>query len=265
MIKKWLEEDQYTSKTDQLMCVIYSLGITDRRQLQTVTGWTEMQIHGGLQRIRNLARGNETKDEWLLTWQPTYHSPYVYSLGEKGIQHVRALKEAAVKFDGQQPRRGQVSHFMGTNHILCRAIEKGYDVKDWMSAGETLSYLYYQLLPEKSPVMPDCTICIEGSQHYFGEFDTGKTSGGKLEDKFHKYLNLSNIIGEYFPVVWVTVKESRKQLLMKKAQDAILSYERKKKKPLPAKLPEMFFFVEGEETEFLAGKEQSRSIWSQAI
>lgn len=256
MLVKWLEGSSYMTKMDQMMGVIDSLGITDRRQLKIVTGWTENQIHGVLQRIRKKGEG------FLRTWQPKHKSPFVYSLDEKGINHVRAMKEANLEYDKRTPKQGQVEHFMGTNEVLCRAIQAGYKIDTWLNGSETMSFLYYQLMPNKSPVKPDALIRVQGSSDALIEFDTGTESGWKIENKVQRYIKLSGMIagGLILPVVWVVKTETRKQFIRRKAVDAIAKYKEKQKSPLPENLPKMYVFVQGEEVNFLAGKEESEDI-----
>jgi hypothetical protein len=258
MLAYWLNENgEYRNMTDTLMGVIYSLRITDKRMLSIITGWTDVQIRGALQRIREM--GND----WLRTWQPKHRSPYVYTLGEKGIEHVKALRDDALGYEEDELSiKGQIGHFMGTNKILTRAIEAGLPVENWYSTKDTMSYLHYQMRPAKSPVSPDALLKLENGSHLL-EFDTGSENGGKIENKIHRYLMLSVMIGRIFPITWVAMKPSRVALIERKANEAINTYLIKMKKEiekrklpltLPKEIPLMYAFVEGEETSFLAGQ-----------
>lgn len=263
MLADWLEDlknIEYRNKRDTLMGIIYSLRITDTRTIKVVTGWNDDQIRGALRRIREL--GSHEKESWLRSWQPRQRSAYVYTLGEKGIEHVRALKNYALGYEESELSiRGQVAHFMGTNNILVRAKQAKVPVENWYSQKDTMSYLFYQLRPLRSPVNPDALLKLsQGS--YFLEFDTGSENGGRLEGKVHRYLMLSMIIGKIFPVIWVTPKPSRVDLISRKAKEAAETYlikmgeEAKKRKlalTLPKEIPLMYAFAEGEETAFLAG------------
>jgi hypothetical protein len=259
MLAHWLEkpsEYEYRNMTDTLMGVIFSLRITDQKTLQIVTGWSSNQIHGALQRIRTLGKN------YLITWRPKYRSPYVYTLGEKGIQHVKAMRDDALGYEEDELSiRGQIGHFMGTNRILCRAFQAGLPVENWYSTRDTMSFLHYQMKPKKSPVNPDAMIKLKDSSHLL-EFDTGSENGGKIETKIHRYMMLAVMVGKLFPITWVTTRDSRVNLITRKAQEAIGTYlikmeEEIKKRKLPMKLPDempmMYAFVEGEETPFLAG------------
>jgi hypothetical protein len=263
MLADWLEElndNEYRNKRDTLMGIIYSLRITDKRTIKIITGWTDDQIRGAFRRIREL--GSHEKESWLRSWQPRQRSPFVYTLGEKGIEHVRALKDYALGYEESELSiRGQVSHFMGTNNILVRAKQAKLPVLNWYSQKDTMSFLFYQLRPTKSPVNPDAMLKMQQGS-YFLEFDTGSENGGRLEGKIHRYMMLSAIKGT-FPVIWVTPKPSRAEFIAKKAKEAPDTYLikmkeecRKRKLPLmlPKQMPLMYCFVEGEETAFLAGQ-----------
>lgn len=263
MLAYWLEESKYRNMTDTLMGVIFSLRISDQRMLKIVTGWTDNQIHGSLQRIRLMG------DNWLRSWRPQYRSPYVYTLGEKGIEHVRAIRNDALGYEEEELSiKGQIGHFMGTNKILTRAMEAGLPVENWYSTKDTMSFLYYQMRPAKSPVNPDALIKL-ANDSYLLEFDTGSEGGGKIENKIHRYFMLSALIGKIFPVVWVVTKPSRVQFIARKACEAVNTYlikmqEEIRKRNLPSKLPDempiMYAFVEGEETPFLAGTTKAKPI-----
>jgi hypothetical protein len=265
MLAYWLseEENEYRNMADTLLGVIYSLRIADKKTLKTVTGWTDLQIRGALQRIRNY--GND----WLRTWQPKHRSPYVYTLGKKGIEHIKAIKDDALGYEAQEVAiKGQIAHFMGTNRILVRLIEAGIHVEDWRSARDTMSYLFYELRPKKSPVNPDALLKLEHGNHLL-EFDTGSENGGRIEGKIHRYMMLAVMVGKLFPIVWVTTKPSRTEFITKKASEAANTYltkmeEETKKRSLPLTLPKemplMYAFTEGEEIPFLAGTHKAKPI-----
>jgi hypothetical protein len=270
MLADWLEElndNEYRNKRDTLMGIIYSLRITDKRTIKIITGWTDDQIRGAFRRIREL--GSHEKESWLRSWQPRQRAPFVYTLGEKGIEHVRALKDYALGYEESELSiRGQVAHFMGTNNILVRAKQAKLPVLNWYSQKDTMSFLFYQLRPMKSPVNPDAMIKF-ANQTYFLEFDTGSENGGRLEGKIHRYMMLSAIKEGIFPVIWVTPKPSRIKLITQKAKEALTTYEIKMKEEcrkrkltsgLPKKMPLMYAFVEGEETPFLAGSHKATPI-----
>lgn len=262
MLVKWLDESQTPgfNKRDRLMGVIQSLGIAGRTQLITVTQWTEMEVDGAIQRIRKMGSTKEERDKWLRYWRPLPRGPYAYALGEKGLLYVRELLNDDKPFDVYSPR-GQARHFMGVNEILCRVIRAGYPVETWLSQKEAMSFLYYQLLPNKSPVRPDGLIKVFGQKAFFLEFDTGTEVGVKLVDKFHKYLMLASL-APIHPVVWVTISETRRQFIQRKAMEALATFKIKyPQATMPARNPIMYAFLEGQETDFITGRADAEPFW----
>jgi hypothetical protein len=190
MIFNWLNEERtpYLNKTERMMGVLHSLAISNRQQLHTVTNWTNCQIEGALKRIRKQGKSKEERDKWLLYWKPTPRGSHVYTLAEKSIEHVRNLKDEYV---GNQlkikPLKGQVAHFLGLNEILCRVLQANCIIETWLSTKEVMSYLYYALKPERSPLNPDALIKVKGGREYFIEYDTGTESITRIEEKVHRY------------------------------------------------------------------------------
>lgn len=270
MLFNWIDEGKTPGylKRDRMMVVVKSLGITTQRQIQIITGWTPSSIEHQLKAIRNIG-GKEERDHWLRSWQLYTRGPFGYALGQKGLRYVEELKNEFNPHKEYHPVHGQARHFIGINEILCRAIRAGYQPEHWLGQSETLSMLYYKLLPYQSPVRPDATIKLKGGDTCFLEFDTGTESGGRIEDRMHRYLHLKNIqdvLGlKMYPVVWVTFKESRRAFLQRKWQEATSTFVRKQSKPekkasLPDQLPQMFFFTEGQETKFLAGEVSVKNL-----
>lgn len=270
MLFNWVDEGKTPGflKRDRMMAVVKSLSISTQRQIQIITGWTPSSVENQLKAIRNMGSKQE-RDQWLQSWQMYRRGPFVYALGEKGLQYIEELKNEFNPHREYFPARAQARHFVGVNEVLVRAILAGHRPLIWYNQSDTMSQLWYKLMPYKSPVRPDATIKLEGGPTCFVEFDTGTESGGKVEDKMHRYLHLVNILETIkmpmYPVVWVTFKESRRAFLQRKWEEAVSSYVRKrsiKEKPvtLPANLPQMVFFVEGQETRFLAGQTDAKSM-----
>lgn len=259
----------HLSKSDRLMGVIRSLSISDRAQLNTITkyfGWTEMMVEGALQRIRKMGQTKEERDKWLISWQPRWRSPFVYTLGEKGIDYIKGIKDEPRTGSDYYITRGQVFHFMGTNEILCRAMRTGLIINGWLSSREVIQQLYFTLIERKiqngivvaneskSPLQPDAVIIIDGVP-YFIEFDTGSESPFRIEDKMHKYLTLDSLIGPIYPVIWVTITPERKAAIERAGIRAMDKYNLNEN-------PAMYAFVAGEETKFFAG-ESFQPFWEE--
>lgn len=285
MLFQWVNKSQtpYFTMRDRTMGIIRSLSMATVRQLQIVTGWSEYNIKSYLKSIRQLADDpididledprykralKKNQELWLRGWRLYPKGPFAYALGLEGIKYVDELKNEFNPTRKYYAPHGQMRHFTGTNEILCRVILAGYQVDAWYGQAETMSQLHYKLSPFDSPVQPDASIKIKGAPTFFIEFDTGTENGNKIERKMYRYLELQNIMESHedklnvYPVIWVTFKESRKRFLEKKWKDAQKSFTYKfkrndsdqNKRSLPNKIPKMYFFVEGEETHFLAGR-----------
>lgn len=270
MLFNWINEEKTPGYLvrDRMLMIIKHLSITTKEQIRTVTGWTDTAIQYHINAIRNMG-GKENRDKWLRAWRFGPRGEYVYALGEDALRYAEELKNEFNPHKEYFPVQGQARHFVGTNEILCRAIRAGHEIESWFGQSDTLSQLYYKLMPHKSPVRPDATIKVKGGKICFGEFDTGTESGGKIEDRMHNYLLLQNIMESIstsgkqenvYPVVWVTYKDSRAAFLARKWQEAKLSFPRKKQASLPNRIPEMYFFTEGQETAFLAGEAGDKNI-----
>jgi Replication-relaxation len=291
MLFQWADKSLTPGFTmrDRTMGIIRSLSITTVRQIQIITGWSEYNIKSYLKSIKQLAEDpvdidkddprykrvlKKNQELWLKGQQLHQKGPFAYSLGLEGIKYVDQLKNEFNPTRKHYAPHGQMRHFVGTNEVLIRAILAGYKVDAWYGQSETMSQLHYKLSPFDSPVQPDASIKIKGAPAFFIEFDTGTENGNKIINKMYRYLDLQNIMESHpdklnvYPVVWVTFKESRKQFLEKKWMDAQNTFSYKYKRndfdktqhTLPNRIPQMFFFTEGQETAFLAGGTESIAI-----
>lgn len=264
MIFTWLDEEKTPNfrRKDRMIGILFDLGITSKEQLLTVTDWTQNQITGTINKIRQSVPERE-RDSWIRFWAPGESRKFVYSLGEKGIQHACAMIHQEV--GRRKPLEGQIAHFLGINEILCRLIRAGTRPKLWYSTKEASSYVYHHLterelifdndeqrfteLKLKTPkfkIHPDAMVATDRGT-FFVEYDTGSENGHKIEDKFHKYAHLRVLLGTIPPVLWVTVTEQRKNQLIRVWRRAQEKY------PTGYRFPEMHIFAAGEETAFLQG------------
>src|SRR5690606_1622862 len=132
------------SVADRLILVLYDLGIATREQIAEISGWSETRIKGAIQRVRNFGEDGE-KDDWIRSWQPKKNQPRVYALGEKGIEHARALRGEYADAR-KRPLQGHVYHFVGLNGILVRMIKEfGMENIRWLSGKELASLIYHRL------------------------------------------------------------------------------------------------------------------------
>lgn len=232
------------SVVDRMILLLFDLGITNKRQIETISGWSENRINDSIKRIRQKGEG------WLNSWQPRRGHPHCYALGKEGFKHARELRGeySNGKHDGP-PRGGQTWHFLGLNNILCRCIEAGLEVEQWLSGREAASWIFYQLSTggdsnQKAPIKPDAMMAVSG-QWYLIEYDTGTETTVRLSEKFAKYLTLSRILGADLPLLFITVSEKRVHTAEWTFRRALENNS--------AKWDKVFFMVEGQEVDFLKG------------
>lgn len=229
------------SVIDRMILMLFDLGITNKKQIETISGWNEHRINDALKRIRKKGDG------WLNSWQPRRGQPHCYALGKEGFKYARELRGefSNGKHDGP-PRGGQTWHFLGLNQILCRCIEAGLGVEQWLSGRESASWIYYQLSTgdsdPKIPIKPDAMMAVNG-QWFLVEYDTGTETTVRLSEKFTKYLTLSQTLGMDLPLLFVTVSEKRVNTAEWTFQRALKNHT--------AKWDKVFFLTEGQEVELL--------------
>lgn len=56
MLFNWIDHPSFR-RDEQLMAILYELGIATKKQLSTITGWTENQIAYSIDRIRKWEKG----------------------------------------------------------------------------------------------------------------------------------------------------------------------------------------------------------------
>lgn len=229
--------------SDRLILVLYDLGIATLEQIQEVSGWTKNQVKGAIQRVR---KWEGEPSEWIRSWKPHGDRPKVYSLGEKGIEHARALRGEYADAR-KRPLQGHTYHFVGLNGILVRMIKEfGRENIRWLSGKESASLIYHRLRSgeeggQNSPLRPDAMLGIDG-EWWLIEYDTGTETSIRLEEKFRRYLQLAEM-AKGIKMMFVTVSERRRQL-------AELTFERLSSQiPVPKDF-DIAFLVEGEEPEF---------------
>lgn len=236
------------SVTDRMILVLFDLGITNKPQIMTITGWSRDRINEAIKRIRK--KGG---DKWLRSWQPRAGKPFVYSLGPDGHKYARELRG---EFNGKNdtPPKGQVWHFLGVNQILCRLLEAELEVNQWLSGRESASWLWNTLRTRdekgtasnpKTPLRPDAMVEV-GGQWFMVEFDNATETPSRLSEKFGKYLDLSLMLNlSRIPMIFVTVTEKRVSI-------AETAFERAFNRH-PSQWDQVYFMKEKQEVEFLRG------------
>jgi len=236
------------SVADRLILVLYDLGIATREQIAEISGWSETRIKGAIQRVRNFGEDGE-KDDWIRSWQPKKNQPRVYALGERGIEHARALRGEYADAR-KRPLQGHVYHFVGLNQILCRLVKAfGRENVRWLSGKEAASLLYHRLRTgeedgQRSPLRPDAMVEVGGKGWWAVEYDCATETSIRLEEKFRRYLQLAEMVID-LQVLFVTVSERRRQ-----QAEWIYDQLRDQLSPIPEGF-DIAFLVEGEEPDFL--------------
>lgn len=244
------EKTPHLSMKDRLILALFDLGICTKPQLKTISGWTDNQIHGAIQRVR-LAAGKKKAEEWIRSWQPKRNKPYVFALGPAGHAYARELRG---EYNGNgHPPAGQVWHFVGLAEVLCRLMRSELEVLSWLSGRESASWLWHSLKQKgdsnpSTPLRPDAMVQVrlrgKTPQWWMIEYDLSTEPPVRLIGKFMKYLSLSQILDlQKIPLLFVTVNERRKQIAMQAFEQAIRSHE--------ATWDQIHFTVEGEEPDYL--------------
>jgi hypothetical protein len=219
----------------------------------------------------------EAKNAWVKIIRPKVNETAFYTLGEKAVKMACNMMFEPFK-NWKVSQREQVKHFVGINEILCRIRRAGEYEADWMSGKEVERDLYYfynrhKFKGQKNqlPVRPDAYLELgegENKRAFYIEYDTGSERGRKLRDRFYNYLKFWNTVdSEELPtreVVWVTASKPRIETIISYMNQAMNHFERDHKGASDMTLqdwPTMYVFYEGEETNFLLGKEEVKPVW----
>lgn len=285
MLLDYLDEQEtpHLTKKDRMILLIYLLGITNRDQLQTISGWTKEQIKDTLQHIRKTEKTEKKRDEWLMFWQAKSKGSMLYRLGQSGIEHALALRDESPgqgKRKKRPHKKGQWAHFLAVNDVLCRLIQHNINFHDFLTGKEVLSYLNREtrvleynnnnlLQPERRthlPFRPDGMVMIDEQEAFYLEADTGTESEtrwvSKLENYVTGYTNakINDQTDILHPVICIVPTERRKQTIIRWCQHY---YEKHIESGLLSDVsyPKMYCFVAGEETDFFAGKRRDEPFW----
>ena len=135
MIQAWINHPSFT-RDQQLIVILYELGMATIEQLADITGFKKNQINWSIKRIRQYEKDrslkrpdknaspeeianyrqrqaelSEARDQWIRCIRPHHNGVTVYALGKKGIRYAADMKQE------EQPRRkseastGQLDHY----------------------------------------------------------------------------------------------------------------------------------------------------------
>lgn len=264
MVFKWINHSSFL-KQEQLMAVLYEVGIASHHQLCILTGWSEGMVNKSIKQIRERGKSTEESELWIRAFPIPTGKPGVpkkaYGLGRAGVKHVQGMMEMEGKV--KESPSSQIHHSLGINAILVRFIERGGDLDnvDWLSTSEAairLVDIWKQYGPKDEKIKyklirPDALLSVAPEKQFWIEFDNDTEGKIKLEEKFRRYINsLTPLLDDKIknqwincPVIWVTPHEKRRALLernWKRLVERVYSNWKD--------LPKMHFFVEGQETDF---------------
>lgn len=218
---------------------------------------------------------DQEREKWLVSYQAHKTANAYYTLGVEGIRYATAMRHEPFSKWKVTPRQ-QTNHYYGLNEILVRLRKAGVKEQDWLCGRETEQELYYYFnrykkrkkLPSKTKLYyrPDAYLVLNNQHQFFIEYDTGSESPAKLKRRFINCLKLYQALAEIKaklmpPIVWVTVRETRKKLIEEIAKEVRQDYiaDNKGQKIIT---PASVCFVEGEDTEFFAGEIDPKPFWS---
>ncbi|GIM47694.1 hypothetical protein DNHGIG_32430 [Collibacillus ludicampi] len=250
MLLRWLNHPSLRGD-EQLIAMLYDLGISTKQQLLTITGWSSRTLRWRLQQIRERGQTPEERDMWVKAYPvPRTRHVMAYALGRLGIQY--ALEMRFEQSRGKEPPQSQIAHYVGTNEVLVRLLQAGVSREQvqWLSSKEATDYLVSlwewagKELNRRRTIRPDARLILN-EQRFWIEYDNDTENPRQLERKFHDYVNTLVPVGENSPVLWIASNDQRKRYLEMNWK----SFQRNFYKE--SKVPNMMFFTEGEETNFL--------------
>lgn len=253
MLLKWIDHPSFR-KHEQMMAILFDFSMATKQHLMAVTGWPLLSIQSCFQKIRARGHTKEEKDEWLRAYRIPKRREMAYALGRKGIKYVQDMIEES-QYVREAPE-AQVSHFLGINDILIRVIESGVpkDSLLWLSSAEATDLILRkwerreQEVDKRYLIRPDARLGIQ-DRRFWIEYDNDTEGARKLERKFHGYVQLNDPT----PVVWVAPNKKRRDYLNILWKNTIQAFYAESDQLVP----DMHFFVAGEETEFLTQEAQA--------
>ncbi|MFD0591046.1 replication-relaxation family protein [Paenibacillus sp. GCM10027627] len=260
MIFQWVDHPNLR-REDQLLCLLFDLGMATKEQLLKITKWGFRSLDYAFVMVRKLEKeiGGETIliRARYLPRLPTKIKTAIYSLTADGIRYVQTIMELQGGKVKEAPA-GQLVHYSGINNILCRSIEE-FGVVSWQSSYEIADLMIMRWsetigegLDRRNVIRPDGGMRVGTESNYvdlYVEFDNDTEGPKQIETKFKRYVDLYKNLRLTRPIVWVTISDKRKQYL-ERNWDALKSVSYKNH----VQLPEMVFFVEGDEIDWIKKK-----------
>lgn len=223
--------------------------------------FTENQLIWIRNSLRALARKEEQKDDWLRMYG-SKKTNGVYTLGAEAVRYVADMMGGNMIF--RELGAGQREHAVGITEILVRLIQAGTKPEQWLSsreASDRIANIQEKWKIENNngewevekgkqgrTIRPDGAVKING-QWFYIEYDRGTKHGERIRKQIDDYILLAGKV-EIDPIIWVTGHKERTKDLRDRIYPEVM-----KKYPPEYPAPKMFFFTEGEETDFLINSE----------
>jgi hypothetical protein len=213
------------------------------------------------------------RDQWMTTFRiadAIDGDKSVLALGKKGIRFAANMMGEKA----EEPPEEQVSHYYGVVEILVRLMKMDRNsVKAWLFAYEAVDFLISQYERRKieydyrKMIRPDAWARI-GEQAFYLEFDNITEGPRKLEKKLHDYVitldklkatqridGQIKIVTPPTKIVWVTLTPARRDYL-----ERIWRGTKKRFNSQTTLIPDMQFFVAGEETSYLLDPKNPQTL-----
>ena len=218
---------------------------------------------------RDIAKIEKGRNSWVTILQPEgQRGGSFYTLGKNGIVLAKEIRREYVENTSKLKPKTQTTHFYGVNEILCRLRKLNIVENDWLSAGEVMQDLHYYWNQDHKgkgiPYRPDCLLQLDEDK-YYGEFDTGSESNGRLRNRFKNCLTLYRDIDdpkwERLPkeIIWVCTNTKRKERIEQIAKEVLQDFMKKNRGNI--RIPTVYCFVEGDDTRFLLGELEAVPFW----
>ncbi|SDY87271.1 replication-relaxation family protein [Thermoactinomyces sp. DSM 45892] len=209
----------------------------------------------------------ELRNQWAKPHRQIYEkqgsNKRLYSLGPKGIEyclHIMQVNKGTWDITGEQN-----AHHNGVNGILTRLIHLlGHREFKWFYSSESSDLIVrtWEMIKKdewssdpklarkekKEMIRPDALLVMPNNFRLWFEFDNNTEWTKQITEKFRAYRNTispNSAESINYPVIWITPTEYRAEELRniwESVKDEFYSNQ---------KVPDMHFFVEGEEVEWI--------------
>lgn len=265
---------------EKMMIVLYYLGMADRHQLAKLL---DLSVHTIDQTIKRLNKKDKEEKHVVSYSAPFNKGAKMYQLGPAGWAWMMGWIDEDRKY--YQRSDAQKRHYRGMTDILIRLLEtmgreKAFDSMQYYNTYEATELFQYpwqvinweawqdpKLKREQSKGLPRPDLFLEiNDAGYWLEYDTGNEGPNKIKNKIRQYYRSYNQLSlkskSRKPIIWITTTRSRSESMRSWLNLVRLELEFRDMKNPP---PEMYFFTEGEDTDFFLSPTLSGEIEAEKI